>query len=192
MNTTATITSLGQRGEGLAEIGGKRVYVPFTLPGEAVDVAVEGERGRLLAVITPSPHRITPFCPHFGICGGCQLQHFDAETYAAVQARPGRDGAEPCQYRHRCSRPLIDARGDGRRRATLHARKDGAGFMAFHTHDLHDIDDCPILVPALPRRRPSPAPSTRAVGDCDVALTATPDRPRRRHQARAKKPRPSG
>ncbi len=80
--TIATITALGQRGEGVAEIDGARVYVPFTLPGEEAEITAPGERGTLVSLLKPSPHRIAPFCPHFGLCGGCQLQHLDAETYA--------------------------------------------------------------------------------------------------------------
>ena len=170
--TTATITALGQRGEGVAEVDGARVYVPFTLPGETAEIAVEGDRGTLTSLLKPSPHRIEPFCPHFGRCGGCQLQHLDAQSYAHFKR-----GLLETALSHAgiitSIAPLIDARGAGRRRITLHARKTGAGFMAFHTHDLHDIDTCPITVPTL-----AAAPSiARAIysmiGDCDVALTST-------------------
>lgn len=172
MNISATITSLGQRGEGLADIGGKRVYVPFTLPGETVEATVEGERGRLVAVTEPSPHRIAPFCPHFGICGGCQLQHLDPESYAAFK----RGLVESALSHANIATPvaaLVDARGNGRRRATLHVRKEGAGFMAFHTHTLHPIDLCPILVPPLARAPAIARAIYGSVGDCDVAFTAT-------------------
>src|SRR6185437_6466270 len=137
--TIVDITALGQRGEGVAELDGKRIYVPFALPGETVEVEIDGERGRLGSVLAPSAHRIAPFCPHFGVCGGCQLQHLDAETYAAFKrdlvlmalSHAGVD--TPVE-------PLVDARGTGRRRATLHVRREGAGFMAYHTHSLHPIE----------------------------------------------------
>jgi len=168
----ASITALGQRGEGLVDVDGKRVFVPLTLPGETVEITVEGERGVLVAIETPSPHRIAPFCPHFGPCGGCQLQHLDAETYAAfkrglVETALSHAGIETPVA------PLVDARGDGRRRITLHARKAGAGFMGFHTHHLHDIDRCPITVPALSAAADIARGVYAAVGDADVALTAT-------------------
>ncbi|MDR3475628.1 MAG: RNA methyltransferase [Devosia sp.] len=170
--TNASILTLGQRGEGIAEIDGKRVFVPLTLPGETVDIVVEGERGTLEHVLAPSPHRIAPFCPHFGVCGGCQLQHLDAETYTAfkhglVETALSHAGiATPVD-------PLVDARGNGRRRATLHARREGAGFMAFHSHDLHPLDLCPILVPALATAPAIARAVYGAVGDCDVAITST-------------------
>jgi len=170
--TIATIGSLGQRGEGVAEINGRRVYVPFTLPGEEAEIAVVGERGTLVSLLTSSPHRIAPFCPHFGLCGGCQLQHLDPEGYAQFKR-----GLVETALSHAGIitpiAPLIDAKGTGRRRITLHARKTGAGFMAFHTHDLHDIDTCPITVPALAAAPTIARAAHAAVGDCDVALTST-------------------
>ena len=67
------ITALGQHGDGVGEVAGAKVFVPFTLPGERVEAVLEGERGALLEVLAPSPERIEPFCPHFGSCGGCTL-----------------------------------------------------------------------------------------------------------------------
>jgi 23S rRNA (uracil1939-C5)-methyltransferase len=170
--TRLSITSLGHRGEGVAAVDGRRVYVPLALPGEVVEADVEGERGTLATIIAPSPHRVAPFCPHFGPCGGCQLQHLDGEAYAdfkrgLVETALAHAGiAVPVA-------PLVDARGAGRRRLALHARREGAGFMAYHTHRLHDIDRCPIAVPAL-GVAPGLARALRAaIGDCDVLVTAT-------------------
>ena len=170
--TTTTISALGQRGEGIAEIGDRRVYVPFTLPGELVDIDVEGERGILLDIQAPSPHRIEPFCPHFGSCGGCQLQHLDPETYGAFKLGLVESALSHANIMTPIS-PLIDARGAGRRRATLHARKEGVGFMAARSHTVHNLDLCPILVPAL-AKAPAIARAIHAsIGDCDIAFTAT-------------------
>ena len=167
-----TIARLGQRGDGVAEHEGRRVYVPFTLPGERVEIAIDGERGTLASVLEPSPDRIAPFCPHFSQCGGCQLQHLARPSYEAfkrglVESALSHVGiAVP-------PGPLIDARGNGRRRTTLHARKAGAGFMRPRSHDVLDIDLCPILVPVL-AKAPAIARAIHAViGDCDVSFCAT-------------------
>lgn len=171
--TRLTITSLGQRGEGIAEIEGKRVFVPFTLPGEEVDIEAEGERGALLSIIEPSPDRIAPFCPHFGSCGGCALQHLAPPLYAQfkrslVQSALSHAGIEIE------AGALVDSRGHGRRRATLHSRKSGAGYMQARSHELLAIEACPILVPALEKEAPRLARALHAaVGDCDVGFTAT-------------------
>ncbi len=77
----ATLTNLGV-GLGRVPVGDGKwvVMVPFTLPGEKVRVRVyrnhkNYSEADLLAVLTPSPHRIAPKCPLFGQCGGCQYQH---------------------------------------------------------------------------------------------------------------------
>ncbi|AOS44011.1 23S rRNA (uracil-C(5))-methyltransferase RlmCD [Lacunisphaera limnophila] len=81
----STLTNLGV-GLGRVQVGEGKwvVMVPFTLPGEKVKVRVyrnhkNFSEADLLAVLTPSPHRIDPRCPLFGRCGGCQYQHL---TYA--------------------------------------------------------------------------------------------------------------
>lgn len=167
------ITALGQRGEGIAEIDGRRVYVPFTLPGEEVEVVVEGERGVLSSVLVPSPERAEPICSYFGTCGGCALQHMAPAAYAALK----RALVESTLRHAGIETPvgeLIDARGAGRRRATLHARRSGAGYMQARSHDLLDIESCPILIPALQKSAPQIARALHAaIGDSDISFTAT-------------------
>ncbi len=67
-------------GDGLAHHDGATVFVPFVLPEETVAVVPTEKkkkfvRGRLEAVLTPSPERIGADCPHFLTCGGCHYQH---------------------------------------------------------------------------------------------------------------------
>ena len=116
------IGEVGHRGDGVAE---GPVYVPYTLPGEIVEAEAgpgHPDRRQLLRVERASAERIEPICPHFGVCGGCALQHWDAGLYriwkrdlvvtALRQAGIGTAAAD-----------LIDAHGEGRRRAVFHARR---------------------------------------------------------------------
>ena len=151
------IDHVGHFGDGVALVDGENVYVPYTLGGETVEVApVPGhhpDRRRLLGVERASPERITPFCRHFGICGGCAIQHWEAEPYRAWK----RDLVVKmlAQAKLDCEvHPLIDAHGLGRRRITLHARMGThdvlkVGFAAANSHDIIPVDHCPILDPAL-------------------------------------------
>jgi 23S rRNA (uracil1939-C5)-methyltransferase len=172
MTITTTITSLGHRGEGVAEIDGRKVFVPLALPGEVVDIAVEGERGTLLAIRQPAASRIAAFCPHFGACGGCQLQHMDRATYEAFKIGLVETPLRFAGLDAKVSR-FIDASGQGRRRATLHARSEGAGYMRLRSHQVHDIDACPILVAGLARAPQIARAVMEAIGEADVSLTAT-------------------
>ncbi len=123
----------------------------------------------------PEQEKIQPFCPYFGDCGGCQLQHWAEATYrrwkaGLVQAALAKRGIANTDI------PLIDAHGAGRRRVALHVRrKDGvvqAGFMAARSHRLVDIKRCPILVPALDDATSIARAIGAAAGDCDVWITA--------------------
>lgn len=173
MRLTTTIEALGQKGEGIATLDGARVFVPFALPGETVSIEAEGERGTLLEVLTPSPDRIEPFCPYFGACGGCQLQHLGADAYIAFKTELVKTPLRYAGLDAKVERFVL-AHGAGRRRATLHARQDAAGYMRIRSHELLNIEACPILVPALQQRAPEIARALgAAVGECDISLTAT-------------------
>ena len=152
MAERVTIGRIGHRGDGVAETGNGPVFVPYALPAETVLIERGGSRGRLIEVEHPSGDRATPFCPYFGTCGGCLAQHMGGTTYAAWK----RDILEGALRKARIDtpiEPLVDAHGAGRRRVTFHARfKDGetrVGYMAAGSHDLIDIDFCPISEPGL-------------------------------------------
>jgi 23S rRNA (uracil1939-C5)-methyltransferase len=150
------IKGLGARGDGIASSDAGAIYVPYTLPGEVVEVDPwpgHPDRRNLLRVDAASPARIEPICPHFGGCGGCALQHWDAAPYRAWKRE-----AVVAQLHHAgitaSVADLIDAHGEGRRRAVLHARRTThdilqVGFAALHAHRIIAIDRCPILAPGL-------------------------------------------
>lgn len=151
-----TIDHVGHRGDGVALAGSEAIYVPYTLGGETVAVeTVSGhpDRRRLLQIEIASPERVAPFCPHFGVCGGCAIQHWKPEPYHAWKRNLVVEAL--AQAKLDCEvAPLIDAHGAGRRRITLHARMGThavlkVGYAAAQTHDIIPIDRCPILDPAM-------------------------------------------
>ncbi|MDP2990553.1 MAG: TRAM domain-containing protein, partial [Kiritimatiellota bacterium] len=76
------ITDLAYGGDGVGRTDGRACFVPFTLPGERVRAHLTQEakryaRADVIEVLTPSPERIKPPCPHFRTCGGCRYQHLD-------------------------------------------------------------------------------------------------------------------
>ncbi len=151
-----TVDALGHSGDGIAETAAGRLFVPFALPGEMVEAAVDGERATLLAVLEPSPARVAPPCPHFGTCGGCALQHLAAPDYLAwkreqVIAAFAQRGIAAAVA------PVIAVPPDSRRRAVLTAeQRDGTVVVGFHragSHDVVAITGCRVLVPPILRRR---------------------------------------
>jgi 23S rRNA (uracil1939-C5)-methyltransferase len=150
------IDRLGHFGDGIAADNRAAVYVPGALPGETVEVeavAGHGDRRRLVRIVSTSPQRISPICPHFGTCGGCAVQHWDSECY-----RAWKHGLVVDALRHvglDCPvADLVDAHGAGRRRAVLHARRGAhdileVGFSAARAHRVVAIDRCPVLARSL-------------------------------------------
>lgn len=151
------IERLGQRGEGIAQARDGQAFVPYALPGDEIMADVDGERGTLAEILTPSSNRIAAFCPHYSICGGCAVQALDTASY-----REWKRGLLVAALEHAGVkadvRDLVDAHGEGRRRATFHARilRDGlnrptirSGFMRARAHDIVDIEACPILAPEM-------------------------------------------
>lgn len=77
---TAEVTALDHEGRGVARINGKVTFIADALPGETVEFKYLSQRrdqdeGQVTAVLVASPDRVTPPCAHFGVCGGCALQH---------------------------------------------------------------------------------------------------------------------
>ena len=80
-----SIESLSHEGRGIAHVDGKAVFVDFALPGERVRARYTRTHRRFdeattLTVLEPSAERVEPRCPHFGVCGGCSMQHLPAES----------------------------------------------------------------------------------------------------------------
>ena len=157
MTEQLTITGIGHRGDGVADTPGGAIYVPYTLPGEVVTVdkvAGHPDRRHLVHIDRPSQERVPAVCKHFGQCGGCALQHWSLAEYhlwkrsLVVEALANAGLIAPVDE------VIIDAHGQGRRRAVLHARRGThdvleVGFTAPRAHHIVAIDSCPILAPGL-------------------------------------------
>jgi 23S rRNA (uracil1939-C5)-methyltransferase len=151
-----TIARLGHRGDGIADTARGPVYVPFTLPGETIDAGTwpgHPDRRQLIAVEHASPDRVAPVCPHFGICGGCALQHWAPARYRTWKRELVAEALSQAGLVTTVD-DLVDAHGEGRRRIVLHARRSQTdvlkvGFAAPRAHQIVAIDRCPVLAPGL-------------------------------------------
>jgi 23S rRNA (uracil1939-C5)-methyltransferase len=152
------IERVGHRGDGVAETPSGPVYVPYTLPGDVVDAEIvpgHPDRRHLLRIETPSPERVAPFCPHFGICGGCAIQHWQEKPYRVWKRDLVATALEHAGVAADVEK-LVDAHGAGRRRAVFHARRGAnpkdiveVGFSALRAHTIVPIDRCPVLAPGM-------------------------------------------
>lgn len=156
------IESLDHEGRGIARQDGKAIFVDGALPGETVEYASfrrkpSYELAHLVEVRKPSPARVAPRCPHFGVCGGCAMQHMEPSAQVAAKQRVLEDSlwhigrvrpetmlppiqGEPWGYRHRA------------RLGVRKVEKKGGMLIGFHekrSSYIADIRTCPILVPQV-------------------------------------------
>ena len=159
-----TIERMCYGGAGFGRVEGKACFVPFTAPGDRVRIRVVKEKrsyleGEVLEVISPAPVRVTPPCPLFGVCGGCNWQHLPyeeqleqkGEIFAGSLSRIGRVQSDD----------LLPVTGSANRfgyRSRIQLKvavKKGAvalGFFRTGSHDVVDIGSgCAIADPLLNR-----------------------------------------
>ncbi len=157
MIETVTIAELGRAGDGIAVVGGERVFVPFTLAGETVEIESNGSRGRLVRIVSPSRDRAPPPCRHFGTCGGCALQHLEHTSYLAWKQGIVRRSFAL----HHIDTPVDDAVATapgGRRRAIFSAVNAGGrivlGFHRRAAREIVAVEECPVLSADIAGRLP--------------------------------------
>jgi 23S rRNA (uracil1939-C5)-methyltransferase len=159
------VDKLVQGGDGLASIDGKKVFVQYAAPQEKVRAQIIADKrdysvARIEEILEPSPLRVEPPCPHYGNCGGCQLQHisyqgqlvvkklFVNETlqrigHIFVPVRHSTAESSPWHYRNKTQYPVGTAN-----RVTV-------GFFRRGTHDLIDIPACLLHPEEVDRLRES-------------------------------------
>ncbi|NOZ38182.1 MAG: 23S rRNA (uracil(1939)-C(5))-methyltransferase RlmD [Gammaproteobacteria bacterium] len=158
----ANIESLTHEGKGVAHIDGKTVFVDDALAGEVVEFIYtrkkrDFDEARLHRIISPSEHRVEPACAHFGICGGCRLQHLDAAEQLQVKQnvlldnlrRVGKVEAETILP------PLAGSQWGYRRKARLGVRyvhkkeRVLVGFRERGSSFLAELNSCKVLHPSV-------------------------------------------
>lgn len=186
--TSLQIEKLAFGGAGFGRLGGKACFVPFTAPGDRVEVRIEREKRSYLEgvaeeILSPADCRIAPVCQVFGVCGGCDWQHIDYEVqcgqkeniFAETMWRIARIGNElilplvrevnPFAYRQRIQLKIHSSSG------RLHV-----GFYRSGSHYVVDIKNgCPIARPEIDqsigeiRRVVSAAPEPERIPQVDLS-----------------------
>ncbi len=156
------LTAMAHGGDALGRHEGKVIFVPYAMPGEEALVEIVEDkgryaRGRLVEILSPSPHRVDPPCPHFGPgkCGGCQWQHiaypaqleFKAAVVGDQLARLGRLPDVPAKMK----RPIPSASPwHYRNHVQFSVNDDGRlGFVATDGRRVETIEVCYLLHPLL-------------------------------------------
>ena len=186
------IESVDLDGQGIAHRDGKVVFVQGGLPGEEIEARLVRSKPRydvaeIAAIRRPNPNRVAPRCPHYGTCGGCNLQHADLRAQVAFKQRVLEDTlwhlgrVRPAQM----LAPIEGPTWGYRFRARLAVRdvpSRGGVLIGFHEKKssyVADLDECSVLpaqvsvlLPALKTLVESLSIRNRmpqievAVGDC--------------------------
>lgn len=189
----AEIEGLTHEGRGLAHLEGKAVFIEGALPGERVRFRYlrtqrRYDEGAVVEVLRPAPERVTPRCSHFGVCGGCALQHMDGEaqirfkqaSLAEVFLRIGK--VTPLRWLP----PLRAGAWGYRRKARLGVRyvtKKGRTLVGFRERGnalVAELKRCEVLHPSVGGRIQAIAEAVDAlsireqVPQIEVALGETP------------------
>lgn len=147
------VSAIGAGGDGLAVFEGKPAYIAKTAPGDVVEAALSGERGTVKNILTPSPVRIDPPCPHYARCGGCALQHVSEEFYRDWKVKKVQDALARENVKYDVWNDPVFLPAATRRRVTMAATHKGGritlGYNEARSHALIDIRTCLILEPAL-------------------------------------------
>jgi 23S rRNA (uracil1939-C5)-methyltransferase len=182
---TLRIEGIAAGGAGLARREGRTVFVDGTAPGDTVAVRITEthrgwDRAELAEIISPSPDRVEPPCPHYGTCGGCSLQHLRYEAQLAARAAILKDAfirlggivppeprvfpSAPWEYRNRmqfhCSaQPHRSTQSHRSTQLDRGTRLDRAGcpgeapvgLRARKNEKIIPLDDCPVADPGIRR-----------------------------------------
>jgi 23S rRNA (uracil1939-C5)-methyltransferase len=158
----ADIVDLAHDGRGVARVEGKAVFIDGALPSERVRFRIRKRRRQmdeadLVEVMVASPDRVAPRCAHFGICGGCSLQHLATTSQLAAKQRQLLENLQRIGnvQPERVLEPLRGPEWAYRRRARLgvkYVHKKGrvlAGFREREKPYIADIRHCEVLLAAL-------------------------------------------
>ena len=154
------VESLDHEARGITRQEGKAIFVDGALPGETVEYASfrrksSYELAHLVSVLKPSTARVEPLCPHFGVCGGCAMQHMEPTAQVAAKQRVLEDSLwHIARVRPETILPPIHGAPWGyRHRARLGVRKvakKGEMWIGFHekrSSYITDMRSCAVLPP---------------------------------------------
>lgn len=154
MTDKVTISELGGRGDGIAYLNDKQLFIPFSAPEDVVEIKLKENKARLRNIVSPSQYRVEAECKHFKKCGGCAVQHINKDYYRNWKAGLVRTALENQGLQDIDVRPLEMSPPRSRRRTTFQVigRGDGdivLGYAEKGSHNLIDIKQCSILVPEI-------------------------------------------
>lgn len=132
-------------GDCLARLNGKNVFIPYSLPGEELEIEItksfrDYDLAKIVRIITPSPHRLEPFCPLYGTCGGCNLQHIEIEYQIELR----KEILKECFKREGIECPPIEVISYADTNYRSRVQLTNGGFNKKSSNEIISLEECPI------------------------------------------------
>ncbi len=175
-----TIEAVAAEGKALVRVDDMVVFVPFAIPGDVVDIQITKKKhsyaeGEVVRLVQPSPDRIEPFCPHFGVCGGCKWQMLPYELQLKAKQQQVMDAltrigkvelpactpilgsAKTQEYRNKLEFGFCNKRWLTKEQiasGVQFERQESVGYHANGTFDkILPIEECHLMAPINDRLR---------------------------------------
>ncbi len=167
-------------GDCISSIDGKKVFVPLAIPGEELEIEITREfrdysQGRIVSVLTPSPHRVQPFCSRYGSCGGCNMMHIDCAYQQELRTSILREAFQ----REGLDVPEIEVVAGSDRGYRARFQLHDGGLMERGSNRMIRLDSCDCATPEVNRYLSEVPPAERPRGRVHLfgssAITSIPE-----------------
>ena len=190
---TITIDALNSDGAGVGRLDGEVIFVPYALPGETIKALIIKTAknyavGKLLQILLPSKDRVSPPCPYFYRCGGCDFQHLEYLAQLSLKSSSALKNLQKLSgLALTCGQVIpADSVWNYRNKAQFPVGTDKAGepvlgFFSPHSHTLVSIErcmlqqeNCNLIIPAVKKQSKLPAipfiTRLRTAARCGIVL----------------------
>ena len=144
-NITLTPEKMVFGGSCLAKVNGKNVFIPYAIPGEKIEISIQKsfrdyDIAKIEKILEPSVHRTLPFCPLYGKCGGCNLQHIETSFQIELRKKMLAD----CFEREGIKIPEIQVISGEPKNYRSRIQLTDGGFNERQSNNVLKVDFCPI------------------------------------------------
>ena len=147
---TVTAEKIVFGGSCLSRVNGKNVFIPYAIPGEKLEIEItktfrDYDLAKIIKVIEPSPYRIMPFCPLYGKCGGCNMQHIQIDYQRELRKQMLKD----CFEREGLKCPEIEIISGSEKNYRARLQLTDGGLNEKDSNTIVELENCPVATKAI-------------------------------------------
>ena len=148
--TTVKAEKIVAGGDCMGKVNGKNVFIPYAIPGETYEIEItksfrDYDTARITKILEKSEHRVEPFCPLYGICGGCNMQHIESGYQVELRKAILKEAFE----REGVECPEIEVIGGRDRGYRARIQLTDGGFNERGSNRIVSLEECPVATDAI-------------------------------------------